>query len=856
MEALFVLLVLIVLILPFGTLIGLLSVRANLKLRVERLEDRLERLAALHAAPEPAPAAPAPVPAAPAAIPARAEEPEPEPEPVRTVSFDWEPEHLAEEEAERGESLGGLFERLVAGKLLIWLGGVALVLAAIFLIRYSIEVGLMTPQQRMIAAAIFGIALLGAGEYARGARFADEPRIAQALVGAGIAVLYATAYGSHILYGLLDTKMASGAMLSVTAAALLLSLRHGAPTAVMGLAGGFLTPLLVGDPDAGAVPLLAYLALLDLSLFVVAWRRNWTWLAAAATLLSFAWTGWLLTRPAADALAAGLFVVVLAVAASVVRPGRGRQLSLAQPLAIGLIQLFLLAARTDVGAQAWLLFGALAAAAMALAVLRDEFRLGPLFALALALVLLAAKAADPADPLLPWAAEGITLLFAGGGLGLALWRRGLIWTVIAAIGAAAPLLIVRATCPELLDRPAWGLLAAALALVPALLVWAQRDEADDKAQANGLLVAGAAAALLLGAAVWDLAPYDWIGIGWLAIALGAALAARRLSDLALATIAALAIAAGLLRCLAVLPADMIELAGAMVGEPVLAAFLPDAGTALTALAIPAALLAAIHAALPPIPVRRFLPWAAGLFAVAALYCWYKQAFGLEPDQWAARGLIERTILTQALFVAGWLLGGGIVRLPLLDPAVARRAGVALTAVAAARLLWFDIVTLNPVRVAQWVGELPVFNLILPAYLLSAFWLYAARRRSDVATRSGLWLAGFLAALVAGVALLVRQGFHGAYLTAPDLPIAEFYAYSLAGMIVAIGLIVAGIRLPDKALRLAGLLLLAATFVKVFLVDASALEGVLRILSFLGLGIVLIGIGRLYGPVLRAERGGA
>ena len=67
------------------------------------------------------------------------------------------------------------------------------------------------------------------------------------------------------------------------------------------------------------------------------------------------------------------------------------------------------------------------------------------------------------------------------------------------------------------------------------------------------------------------------------------------------------------------------------------------------------------------------------------------------------------------------------------------------------------------------------------------------------------------------------------------------------------LILAGIRLPDKALRLAGLVLLTATIVKVFLIDASDLEGVLRILSFLVLGIALIGIGRLYGPVLRAER---
>ena len=44
-----------------------------------------------------------------------------------------------------------------------------------------------------------------------------------------------------------------------------------------------------------------------------------------------------------------------------------------------------------------------------------------------------------------------------------------------------------------------------------------------------------------------------------------------------------------------------------------------------------------------------------------------------------------------------------------------------------------------------------------------------------------------------------------------------------------------------------------SLVGVFAIDAGALEGVWRILSFLGLGVALIGIGRLYGPVLRAER---
>jgi len=835
------------LILLLGML-GLYVSNSGLKTRLARLEARLDAPASGDA-----PALPAePAPESPDVA-------EPEPEP-RIVTFDWEPDDVVEEEARRSESLGGLFERLVAGRLLIWLGGVALVLAAVFLIRYSIEIGLVTPALRMAGAALFGLVLLGAGEYARTGRLlAEDPRIAQALVGAGVAVLYATAYGSHILYGLIGTGTASAAMLAVTGAALVLSLRHGAPTAVMGLIGGFLTPLLVGDSNAGAVPLLAYVALLDLAVFAIAWRRGWTWLAAAAMALSFLWTGYLLSRPPDDALATGAFVILLALAASLVRPGEGKQLNMMQPLMLGIVQLSVLVARTDLGLPAWELFGVLSAAAIALAVLRPEYRLAPPLALGLALVLLGAKAMNAPDPLVPMAAAGITLLFGGAGLALAMWRPRLLWTSIACVGLAGPVLIVRALRPDLLELTAWGALTAALALGPAVLIWANRIPASAERQPSlSLLMSCASAALLAGAAVWDLVPADLVAAGWLALALAMALVARRLDDLAPDMVAMAAAAAGVVRALVMVPELWNALMGGLVGVPVTAAGLPDAMAALHSLALPALLLGALHLVLPPLPerARRALPALALLFAAAAAYVWFKQAFGLAGGgDFIARGLIERTIVTQALFLAGWLLGAGIVRPPRIAPDRVRLAGTILTALAAARLIWFDMLLHNPALVEQWVGTLPVLNLILPAYLLSAFWLYAARRRSDAATRSGFWLVAFFAALTIGVALMVRQVFQGPILTGPEMPIAEFYTYSLAGMLVAIGLLVAGIRLPDKALRLAGLLLLTATIVKVFLIDASELEGVLRILSFLGLGIALIGIGRLYGPVLRAERGG-
>jgi hypothetical protein len=417
-------------------------------------------------------------------------------------------------------------------------------------------------------------------------------------------------------------------------------------------------------------------------------------------------------------------------------------------------------------------------------------------------------------------------------------------------------LIVRAARPDLLDRPSWGLAMALLAVGPAVLIWTNRDRASDKAPADlTLLIAAGATALLAGAAVWDLASANLVAAGWLLVAIGLALAARRLGDLALGTVALVTALVAVARALWMVPELSTAMLTALVAQPVLAADLPDAAAALSALALPAALLAGLRFVLPPLPFggRRALPAVAGLFAVAGAYVLFKQAFGLADEaDFVARGMIERTIVTQALFVAGWLLGAGIVRPPRIEPDLARLGGTALTALAAARLIWFDMIVHNPAFADQYVGALPVLNLILPAYLLSAFWLYAARRRADAATRSGFWLAAFLAALIGGVALLVRHVFQGPILTGPAMPNAEYYSYSLAALLLAIALIGAGIRLPDKALRLAGLLLLTAAIVKTFGFDALALEGLLRIFSFLFLGIGVIGIALVYGRVLRAE----
>jgi uncharacterized membrane protein len=758
-------------------------------------------------------------------------------------------------EAARGEreSVSGFFERWVGGRLMIWAGGIAVALAGIYFVRWSIQHGFISPPVQMGLAALFGFALLALGELARSRpAWASDLRVAQALVGAGILVLYAAAYGSLVVHQLIGPGTAFALMAMVTAVALVLSLRHGAPSAVMGLVGGFLTPLLVGEKSETAVPLLSYLALLDVALFTIAGRRGWTWLAAAAALLSFAWGGAILFWGPADAISAGVFILVVGLAASVLRAGEGWHLDFIRPAAIALVQLALLAAREDVGLAGWSLFGLLAAATFFLQHRRSEYRVLPAIALGLALLLLFFKAVIRADHVAA-AAAGMTALFVLASLPRALRRGDALSYGTAVTALLGPAAILRLLWPELLARPQWGGLFLILSLGAMALAWTRRRAVDGSDGALG--VSAAVAVLLLGIAACDLLPSELVAAAWMAIALAAALAARRLRDAHLRAVAVGALLLASAWAFGMVPSLGTTLLGSLVGDPALAANLPPAALVLQNLLLPALLLAAIWRILPTprASFRALVPALAAGLAGAAAYILFKQAFGLaSQEDFVARGLAERTILTQALFLIGWLVCSGRLPMPGLDDQGRWFAGTLITGLAAARLVWFEMLIHNPVLQAQNVGSLPVLNLLAPAYLLSAWWLYRARHATDRGLRSGVWLALALASVAFGVMLMVRQGFQGAILDGPSLGASESYGYSLAGLLLSVALLLTGIRVRDKALRVAGLVFLTVTTAKVFLIDAAALEGVLRILSFLVLGIALIGIGKLYTKVLDAE----
>ena len=81
---------------------------------------------------------------------------------------------------------------------------------------------------------------------------------------------------------------------------------------------------------------------------------------------------------------------------------------------------------------------------------------------------------------------------------------------------------------------------------------------------------------------------------------------------------------------------------------------------------------------------------------------------------------------------------------------------------------------------------------------------------------------------------------------------EQYTYSIVWLLFGIALLVGGMMVKVRELRIGSAAVMMLTAAKVFLIDMSALEGILRALSFVGLGAVLIGMGLVYQRVLSRD----
>lgn len=172
----------------------------------------------------------------------------------------------------------------MGGNTVVRVGIVILFFGLAFLLKYAYEHSTVPPEMRVLAVALGGIALLGLGWRLR----ARRAGYAQALQGGGVGVLYLAIFAAFRLYGLLPAGVAFGLMICIAGLSAVLAVMQNAQAlALLGVSGGFLAPILASTGEGSHVALFSYYALLNAGLLAIAWFKAWRVLNWAGFLFTF-----------------------------------------------------------------------------------------------------------------------------------------------------------------------------------------------------------------------------------------------------------------------------------------------------------------------------------------------------------------------------------------------------------------------------------------------------------------------------------------------------------------------------------------------------------------------------------------
>jgi len=776
----------------------------------------------------------------------------------------------------------------------VWVGGLALALGGLLLVRYSIEQGVFGPGVRVVLGALFSLALIAAGEWFRRSERAlpieaiPTAHVPSILTAAGTASAFGTVYAAHALYGFIGPAAAFVLLGLIGVATMLAAALHGPALAGLGLAGSLVVPLLVSSDAPSPWPLVVYLAVVAAAAYALARLRRWLWLAAAVVAGTVLW-GLAMLGPAGNVgsvWSSALFVHValqLALAAMfvAVEPHLATRdeeaavdpvASAALAALTGLAVLALAAARFD--AQ-WTLFALVAMAVLA----ATGWRSAPAAAAATfaGIVALGAIATWPGlkeapEPrlLAPAVADllrlpenvsnfiafaAATALGVGAIAGLRLWRgRALpmrtagLYALAAIVPALLALVLVYLRVTQFDRSISFALFAAVLAAAFYLAADRFDNVADDAKTpatrlATGAFASGVAAAMTL--AFVMVLERGYLTVAFAVTALTTAIFAM-VDRIFLLRYVVAAIGLIVLGRLAWDPRIM----GADVGT------WPIFNWLLLGYGAPAlAFLGAGHILKrdgEDLAVR--LCDALGvLFAALLVFFQIRHALNGGDPLANTSGHVEQGLF--ALMSLGFAYA--LMRLDLgrANP-IFHVASLAFGVLSVIFIVFGLGIVENPLLNSDRILGPPVFNSLLLAYLLPGLAAVLLARASR-GVRPG-WYVMAAAVLAMGllfgyVTLAVRHLFQGEVIAIwKPASAAEVWSYSVAWLALGLAFLAYGIWRGSREARLASAALVVLSVVKVFLYDLTGITGLWRALSVICLGVVLIGIGLVYQKLIFAK----
>lgn len=748
-------------------------------------------------------------------------------------------------------------DALLKGNGLFWLGALVLAMGGVFLANYSIEAGLLSPLVRVILGALFGVVLVASAEVVH--RFkaklnVQTPYISAALASGGVVTCFAMTLVAFDYYQFISPQVAFLVLAVIALSAISLALRFGPVLAGIGIIGAYLVPALAETNSNNIMALLLYVSFVSLAAIWVAGyvKQKWLWwlsfsghflwfmvavafgsedyftsilLFALLSLYFYVWVdvlGWKLNQQMTSSLSLKQLLMP-----------RKEQVVVVLTLLLVALALVITAGEVRVALTCLVLV----AVAMAAAYRHSAFDSWPFLVLAFVLFVihLMRRAFDYGDILFPF--EGKYLLV----------------QVAAVVMMGFSLLMLK----RFQERPAYLLL---LVLAPLSLYGVSyATSAPAAAQflyplwAFEVLIIAAIAAVAAMKTVLKERQVAYLVLSNTMVALCLTMLLSQ-STLTLALAAQVASMSYLSRNYDVRIPDWIYKVALLlvVTRLTFAPWLPEYADELLlgvhwTLVVYPLVLALLWFAIRHNPSRSLRAWFTGVMIhVVALLVTTETSYLLTGDYPRFDHLSYHE---SALLSLNWLILAGVYLWRMRFTQSLRKlyeiAGVLLFI--GAGVLQLDVSLLrNPFFTAQEVGA-GLLNWTIIQWLLPSVVLYALLHLKLLAASmhrfayAVIGLIGFLF-----VNAQIRHLFNdGELLWSSPIAQAELYTYSIVWLVVSTVVIFTAQRFANTALLKVGFVGLALVILKAFGIDMANLEGLLRALSFIGLGLCLVGIGWLF-----------
>jgi uncharacterized membrane protein len=769
------------------------------------------------------------------------------------------------------------------------LAAVSLAFAGVFLVRYGIENGYLSPTTRVMAAVVLGVALIAAGERFRRKNGAAAGLVPATFSGAGFVSIFAGVVSARLMYGLIGPGTAMAGLVATALAAVVIGWFHGPFLAAIGLIGAAVAPFIVAGDGSEATWLYAYFPVIAAMGLGIDTLRRWAWVSVLALVLGY---GGLFvlnsslseTAPAVLALTAMALLAVMIPARSLwpafpapsvlmtmtdktpVWPGFPVRLAGGALMASSLGLLTLWPGNVD---EMILIMGAPVLFVVALAVWggRAPGLSGLWIVPVVAFLFLLVQGADsallfeavslimnpPAEvtvervvwPVLP-PLLAVVMSVALGLRSLRVRVDRTAWTLGAVLALPLALVVMdRLWFPEVLFGPggwAAGVMAAGALMVGFAGALARADGGDLRRAS----LATAMALGLIGFAMTVLLSDTALTVGIAVLVVAAAALDRRFGMVALAWFAgvgALVLGWRLASPFGVywgyddasLTDVVLGYGGAAAGCVAAWALLPKGGPSRLAVGMLLEAGAMVFGALLVNLVQASLMQARGM-DVAVFW-----SLSLIAVPWMVVALVQAALVARDV-----------------PPGAGRTVLCGLAGLIAVLMLGASVGPYNPLWAGPDVAGPLLLDTLTVAYVIPALVLLAGWVRLRALApplRLGL-LAGAAGLVALWIGLEIRRFWQGPALDVAGVTQAELYTYTIAMILLGAGLLYQAIASGSATLRRVAMGVIALTAAKVFLIDSSGLTGLVRVFSFLGLGLALSGLAWLNGWAARRQRGGA